>query len=66
MDDGDGSFTMELQAAQIARNATLYKGSSPCPQCGIMMNPVEYMYSKGLCSPCSNNRAAKRVKGKMA
>lgn len=66
MDDGGGGFTLELQAAQIAKNATLYKGSAPCPQCGVLMNPVEFMYSKGLCAPCTNHRAANRVKGKMA
>jgi predicted RNA-binding Zn-ribbon protein involved in translation (DUF1610 family) len=65
MDDGDGSFTLELQAYKIAQNATMYKGSHPCPQCGIVMNPVEYMYSV-LCPECLDNRRAKRVKGKMA
>jgi hypothetical protein len=66
MDDGDGSFTLELQAHKIAQNATLYKGSAPCPQCGIITNPVDYMYNKGLCQPCYSNRQAQRVKGKMA
>jgi hypothetical protein len=66
MDDGDGAYTLELQAARIAKNATLYKGSAPCPQCGVIINPVEFMYNKGLCSPCSNDRRAKRVRGKMA
>jgi hypothetical protein len=67
MDDGDGSFTLELQAYKIAQNATLYKGSAPCPQCGIIMNPTEYMYSKlGICAPCGEVRKSKRIKGKMA
>lgn len=67
MDDGDGSFTLELQAAQFAKNATTYRGTSPCPQCGIYMNPVEYMYAKqGLCNSCHETRMQKRVKGKMA
>lgn len=66
MFDGDGGETLELQAFKIAQNATLYKGSAPCPQCGIIMNPVEYMYSKGLCNPCSEDRKARRIKGKMA
>lgn len=65
MDDGDGAFTLELQAHKIAENATLYKGSAPCPQCGVIINPVEFMYNKGLCSPCTNDRRAKRVQGKM-
>ena len=34
MDDGDGMMIMELQAKQIAQNATIYKGSAPCPACG--------------------------------
>lgn len=63
MDDGDGGFTLELQAAKIAENATLYRGSAPCPQCGVIVNPVEFMYNKGLCLPCLNIRAGHRVKG---
>ncbi len=65
-DSEDGDLTMELQAYRIAQNATMYRGSAPCPQCGIVMNPVEYLYSSGLCVTCSNDRAAHRVKGKMA
>ena len=66
MFDGDGAETLELQAWKIAENATLYKGSNPCPQCGVIMNPVEFMYSKGLCPPCYQDRLNRRVKGKMA
>lgn len=66
MFDGDGGETLELQAYQIAKNATLYKGSASCPQCGVIMNPVEFMYSKGLCPPCYDDRLSRRVKGKMA
>jgi hypothetical protein len=67
MFDGDGAETLELQAFKIAQNATLYKGSAPCPQCGVIMNPTEYMYSVlGLCPPCGDKRRAKRIKGKMA
>jgi hypothetical protein len=66
MFDGDGAETLELQAYQIAQNATMYKGSSPCPLCGVIMNPVEFMYNKGLCTPCHRDKMNKRVKGKMA
>ena len=67
MDDGDGSLTLELQAFQIAKNATMYKGSHPCPQCGVIINPTEYLYSAlGLCSPCAEEKRRKRVRGKMA
>jgi hypothetical protein len=66
MDDGDGAFTMELQARKIAENETNYRGSAPCPQCGVIMNPVQYMYSKGLCPGCHENRMNRRVKGKLA
>jgi hypothetical protein len=65
MFDGDGSETMELQARQIAENATRYKGSAPCPSCGIVMNPVEAMYSKGMCVNCYSQKLADRVKRKM-
>lgn len=64
--DGDGMETLELQAYKIAQNATLYKGSAPCPLCGVIVNPVEFMYNKGLCSPCKQTRLDKRVNGKMA
>jgi hypothetical protein len=67
MFEGDGSETLELQAFKIAQNATLYKGSSPCPQCGIIMNPTEFLYSYlGLCPPCGDARKKLRIKGKMA
>lgn len=66
MFDGDGAETLELQAYKIAQAATMYKGSHPCPQCGVVMNPVQFMYSKGMCPPCYEGRKARRVKGKMA
>lgn len=65
MDDGDGALSLELQAGAIAQNSITYKGSAPCPQCGIIMNPVEFMYSL-LCPPCTNKRRLARIKGKMA
>ena len=66
MFDGDGAETLELQAYQIAKNATLYKGTAPCPMCGVIVNPVEFMYNSGLCSPCKAVKMNRRVKGKMA
>ena len=65
MDDGDGSFMMEIQARQIAENATRYKGSAPCPACGIIMNPVEALHSKGMCPVCYAQKLSDRVKRKM-
>lgn len=62
MYNGDGAETLELQAAQYAKNASLYRGSAPCPQCGIIINPVEFMYNSGLCRPCSDDRRSKRVR----
>jgi hypothetical protein len=64
-DDGDGMLSMELQARQIAENATKYNGSSPCPTCGVVMNPVEFLSNRGHCLSCVTQRNAKRVKGKM-
>lgn len=67
MFDGDGAEALELQAFKIAQNAILYRGSAPCPTCGVIMNPTEYMYSTlGLCPPCGAKRREARVKGKMA
>lgn len=66
MFDGDGAETLELQAFKIAQNQTIYKGSHPCPTCGVIINPVQYMYAKGLCQPCAEDRQARRVKGKMS
>jgi hypothetical protein len=65
MDDGDGGYTLDLQAKQYADNATIYRGSSPCPQCGIMVNPIVFMYNKGLCIPCHNRKMSNRVKNGM-
>ena len=65
MDDGDGAFTLELQAQKIAQNATLYRGSAPCPQCGVIMDPVQFMYSRGLCEPCDNSRRTINLKGRI-
>lgn len=64
--DGDGGETLELQAFRVAQNSIMYKGSAPCPQCGIVINPVEYMYNNGLCGTCKEERAARRVKRKMS
>lgn len=64
--DGDGGETLELQAYDIIQNQLKYNGSAPCPQCGVVISPVEYMYNDGLCTSCRNERATQRVKGKMA
>ena len=64
-DDGDGALTMELQAKQIAQNATLYSGSAPCPTCGVIINPVEFMANRGHCLSCITQKRNARVKGKM-
>lgn len=66
MFDGDGGETLELQAYTIAKNANLGYRNTLCPQCGVIMNPVEFMYSKGLCPPCYESRTTSRVKGKLA
>jgi hypothetical protein len=60
MFDGDGGETLELQAWQIAQNIANNSGSHPCPQCGIITNPVEYLYYKGLCYPCYTNKLSRR------
>jgi hypothetical protein len=66
MNDGDGMMTMVLQARQIADNATMYNGSAPCPTCGVIMNPVEFISNRGHCLSCVTQRNAKRIKEKMA
>lgn len=64
MDDG-GGFSLEIQAGQLVSNAMNYKGSAPCTTCGLIMNPVEVMYSKGMCPNCYAQQRADRVKRKM-
>ena len=64
--DGDGGEMMELQAFKIAANAALYSGSHPCPACGVIMNPVEFLYGKGLCPECLDKRNHKRIEGRLA
>lgn len=77
MFDGDGAETLELQAYTVAKNATLKytdgqgnvlrSGSSPCPGCHIIMDPVQALNSyRGLCFDCAESRRNVRVKGKMA
>jgi hypothetical protein len=66
MDTDGGGYTLELQAGKVAQNIALYHGSSPCPQCGVIMNPVEFMYSNGLCTGCTEKRQAHRVKNRLA
>lgn len=64
--DGDGGEMMELQAYQVMKNIMTHNGSNPCPACGIIMNPVEFLYGKGVCPECLEKRAVKRVKGRLA
>ena len=66
MDDGDGAYTMELQAKQIANNQITYNGSAPCPTCGVIMNPVEFLNNRGHCMSCLTQKRISRVKGKMS
>lgn len=65
MFDGDGAEQLELQAYKIAENATLYRGSHACPTCGVIMDPVQFMYGKGMCASCYDDRLKRRAKGKM-
>lgn len=65
-DDGDGALTMELQAKNIADNATLYNGSSACPTCGMVMNPVEFLSNQGHCLSCVTQKRVKRAREKMS
>jgi len=66
MFDGDGAETMELQARQIADNATRYNASAPCPTCGVIMNPVEFIQNRGHCMDCLSQKRAARIKSGMA
>jgi hypothetical protein len=55
-----------LQAKKIAENAINYKGSHPCPSCGIIMNPIEFLHSNnGRCLNCVTQERYKRAKNKM-
>lgn len=64
--DGDGALTMELQARKIAENIALYNGSHPCPTCGVLVDPVQFMYNRGHCSSCVSQRRQSRVRNGMA
>jgi len=59
--DGDGGEMMELQAYNIAKN-----GDRPCPSCKTIMNPVEFLYGKGVCQNCLEERNQRRIKGRLA
>jgi hypothetical protein len=62
---GDGAEIMEYQAKQIAENVMNYNGSAPCPTCGVIMNPVEFLSNRGHCLSCLTDSNLRRVKGKM-
>ena len=66
MDDGDGMMTMELQAKTMVDNLTKYNGSRPCPACGTITNPVEFLASQGFCVGCTAKRAQARAKNLMS
>ena len=63
---GDGNETMEWQAKQIVENAIRYNGSHPCPTCGVVINPIEFLSHNGHCLNCVTQNKVARVKGKMA
>ena len=65
-DNDDSGLVMELQAKQISENITKYNGSAPCPTCGVIMNPVEFMANKGHCLSCYTQNRVQRAKDKMA
>jgi len=57
-DDGDGMLTLELQAQEL----TKYNGSSNCPTCGMIINPVEFLANQGHCTGCTTAKRQKRAK----
>ena len=59
--DGDGGEMLELQAYDIVKN-----GSRPCPECKVIMNPVQFLYGKGVCPDCLEKRNQKRINGRLA
>lgn len=63
--DGDGNETMDMQAWTVVQNQMKYNGSSPCPQCGLVINPVEYLHGDGVCMSCKNENTSRRIQGKM-
>lgn len=65
MDNEGGAFPLEMQAKTIVNNQLNYNGNHPCPACGLIMNPIVAMYSKGMCPSCYNNFAAKRLNDRM-
>jgi hypothetical protein len=66
MDFEGGGYPLEMQAKKVVDNIMAYNGSHPCPTCGIIMNPTQAMYSKGLCADCYAQHNAKRLKNRMA
>lgn len=63
----DNDDMMDLQAYTVVKNLMNYNGSKPCPQCGMLMNPVEAINSyEGLCLECTDAKAMRMAKKKMA
>jgi uncharacterized paraquat-inducible protein A len=46
---------------------TIYDGSQPCRKCGMIMSPIDVMYSEdGYCPYCRNMRHELHKKGAMS
>ena len=45
---------------------SMYKGSAPCPTCGVIVNPVEFLQNKGRCLNCVTQERATRAQNRMA
>ena len=44
----------------------VYNGSSLCPDCGQVMNPIQVMYGYGLCPTCQSMMNARLLRGMLS
>lgn len=55
-----------MQAREVYEKNLTYNGSSKCPSCDRIMNPIEFLSNKGLCLQCVTQVKINRARGKMA
>jgi hypothetical protein len=65
-DGSSGSTDVSLETQQKMKE-TYYNGSTPCVECGLMLNPAEALYAaEGRCATCNRRKQSNVLKGRMA
>ena len=58
---------VDVMSDEVITTETIYDGSVECPKCGLLMTPVEAMYTDGkMCPSCRNGLYGKHMKKAMS